>query len=72
MQITLPDDVNLQNQAIAAGFATVEGYLVELVARDAERVAIQKGIDDYKAGRVQPFAEFDAELRAEFGFDSRK
>jgi len=71
MQVTIPDDAGLQNQAIAAGFATIEDYLVELIERDAARVAIQQGIDDYKAGRTQSFDQFDAELRREFGFEPR-
>ncbi len=39
--------------------------------RDAERVAIQQGIDDMNAGRTRPFEEFDAELRREFDFAPR-
>jgi hypothetical protein len=34
-----------------------------LLERDAERVAIQQGIDDMHAGRVRPLEEFDAEFR---------
>jgi len=63
MQITLPDDLDLQSQAIEAGFATVEDYVRVLLERDAERVAIQQGIDDMRAGRVRPLEEFDAEFR---------
>jgi hypothetical protein len=71
MKIELPNDRDFQTQAIAAGFSTIEDYLVTLFDRDAERVAIQQGIDDLKAGRVRPFEEFDAELRREFGFAPR-
>lgn len=36
MQITLPDDPDLETQAIAAGFATIEDYVRVLLDRDAE------------------------------------
>lgn len=72
MQIEIPDSPDFQSQAISAGFASVEDYVLTLLNRDAERVAIQQGIDDMKAGRVQPFDEFDAELREEFGFAPRQ
>jgi hypothetical protein len=39
MQITLPDDPRLRDQALAAGFATVEEYLLKLVERDGHRQA---------------------------------
>lgn len=35
MQITLPDDPALRERALAAGFATVEAYVRDLVKRDA-------------------------------------
>lgn len=69
MMIEVPSDA--QHQATSAGFATVEDYVAELLVRDAERVAIQKGIDEWKAGRVRSFDEFDRELRQEFGFAPR-
>lgn len=31
--------------------------------------AIREGLADVDAGQVQPFSEFDAELRKEMGFD---
>ena len=71
MQIELPNDRDFKSQAVAAGFSTVEDYLLTLFDRDAERVAIQEGIDDMRAGRMRPFEEFDAELRREFGFAPR-
>jgi predicted transcriptional regulator len=71
MVIELDTDRDIQSQAIAAGFATVEDYVLSLLDRDAERVAIQQGIDDMNAGRMQPFEEVDAEIRTEFGFPPR-
>jgi predicted transcriptional regulator len=32
--------------------------------QDQERAAIQEGIDAWQAGKVRPWAEFDAEFRA--------
>lgn len=70
MQIEIAD--NATEQALAAGFATLELYVARLLEQDAERIAIQQGIDDWKAGRVQTLDEVSAELRAEFGFAPRK
>ena len=71
MKVELPNDRDFQAQAVAAGFSTLEDYLVTLLDRDAERVPIQRGIDDMRAGRVRSFDESDAELRNEFGFAPR-
>lgn len=71
MTVELPNDRDIQSQAIAAGFAAVEDYVRALLDRDAERLAIQEGIDDLNAGRMQPFEEVDAEIRREFGFAPR-
>jgi len=68
MEIELPDECKAQALANAAGFASVEDYLVRLLEREAERAAIQKGLDDMKAGHGRPFAEFDADLRRKYGF----
>jgi hypothetical protein len=68
MQIELPDDVDYQALATAEGFASVEDYVVRLLEREAERRAIQEGIDAMNAGRMRPWAEVDAEIRREFGF----
>lgn len=67
MTIQLPNDRDYQAQAVAAGYASLDDYVVTLLDRDAERVAIQQGIDDMRAGRMRPFDEFDAELQQEFG-----
>ena len=57
------DEATIQNQAAAAGFATVELYIQNLLKRDADRLAIQEGLDAFKAGRHRPFEDFDAEFR---------
>ncbi|WP_437186718.1 hypothetical protein SH668x_000068 [Planctomicrobium sp. SH668] len=71
MMIELQTDRDVKSQAIAAGFATVEDYLMTLLDRDAERIAIQAGLDDIAAGRMHPWEEVNAEIRREFGFDPR-
>jgi predicted transcriptional regulator len=63
MQIEIPDHCEAEKQAIAAGFASVEQYVVALLDRDAERAAIQEGLDAMKAGRFRPFEDFDREFR---------
>jgi hypothetical protein len=72
MTVDLPNDRDYQAQAVAAGYSSLEDYLVTLLDRDAERVAIQNGINDIRAGHVRPFEEFDAELCREFGFNPRQ
>lgn len=71
MIIDLQTDRDIKSQALAAGFATVEDYLLTLLDRDAERVAIQEGIDAMNAGDMQPWEEVDAEIRQKFGFAPR-
>lgn len=71
MIIELPDDRDIKSQAIAAGFSAVEDYVKALLDRDAERVAIQQGLDDMNARRMQPLAEVDTEIRGKFGFAPR-
>jgi len=63
MQIEIPDSRNVREQAVAAGFASIEEYVVTLLDRDAQRVAIQAGLDAMKAERMRPFEEFDREFR---------
>jgi len=63
MQLSALDEKSVQEQAAAAGFATVELYIQSLLERDAERMAIQEGINDLKSGRHRPFDEFDREFR---------
>jgi hypothetical protein len=71
MKIELPNDRDFEAQAVAAGYSTLEDYLVTLLDRDLDRVAIQQGLDDLLAGRVRPFEEFDGDLRRDFGFSPR-
>jgi hypothetical protein len=72
MIIKLDTDRDIKSQAIAAGFATVEHYVMTLLDRDAERVAIREAIEEMNAGQMRPFEEFDAELRRKYGFAPHK
>jgi hypothetical protein len=71
MIIELPNDRDLKGQAVAAGFSSIEDYVISLLDRDAERVAIQEGIDAMRLGDMRPFEEFDEQLRRECGFGPR-
>ncbi|HVJ67403.1 MAG TPA: hypothetical protein VM510_05430 [Caulifigura sp.] len=71
MTIQLPNDRDIQGQATAAGYSTVDEYVVALLDRDAERAAIQEGIDAMHRGDMRPFEEVEAEIRSEFGFPPR-
>jgi hypothetical protein len=71
MTIQLPIDRDIQGQAIAAGFSTIEEYVAALLDRDAERVAIQEGIDAMRRGEMRPLEEVEMEIRREFGFAPR-
>ena len=66
MQITLPTD--LANRLLARSaedeITVIRQALDALDAQDEELRAIQEGIDDWRAGRVQDFDEFDREFRA--------
>ena len=44
----------------------IRDALDSLEREDADRIAIQAGIDDMETGRVRPFVEFDQEFRQRF------
>ncbi|HWL08243.1 MAG TPA: hypothetical protein VNQ76_07560 [Planctomicrobium sp.] len=71
MQITLPDSPRLTEQANAAGYLSVEQYVLDLLERDADRMAILQGLADMKAGRGRPAEEVEAKLRREVGLPPR-
>lgn len=71
MQFNEISIAQVQDQALAAGFASPELYIQSLLERDAERLAIQEGIEDFKAGRHRPFEEFDREFRQRNGLAPR-
>jgi predicted transcriptional regulator len=65
MQITLPDDPLLSDQAHAAGFVSLDQYVMDLLTRDADRIAILQGLADFKAGRFRDAEAVEADLRRE-------
>ena len=65
------NEAHVQTQAAAAGFATVELYIQSLLDRDADRLAIQDGIEAYQAGRHRSFDDFDREFREKNGMAPR-
>jgi len=77
MSYALPPDVHDQVKQYVAGghYASEEEVLRAamraLAFRDEEFAAIQEGVADMEAGRLQPFEEIDAEIRERFGFPSQ-
>lgn len=71
MELNQFDESAVRSQAVAAGFATVELYIQNLLERDADRLAIRKGIDALEAGKHRPFEEFDREFREKNGMAPR-
>ncbi len=67
MQLDGFDEQLVHNQALAAGISSVELYLQNLLERDAERLAIQEGLNAIAAGRVSDFDEFDRKFRERNG-----
>ena len=65
MQINFTDDA--EKQSIAAGFANVEQYILSLLDRDRERLAIEEGLEAMRQGRVEKFDDFDARFRQQNG-----
>ena len=63
MQLDGFNEQIVRDQAVAAGYASVELYVQDLLDRDAERLAIQEGIDALEAGQVSDFDEFDLAFR---------
>ncbi len=63
MQITLPDDPQIQRRAIAAGFVSVESYVQDLVRRDAAHPTDENGVTD---SGEQSAEEWIREFRAIF------
>jgi hypothetical protein len=64
MQITIPDDRALRQRAAAAGFATVEEYVLALVERDARQDETDTAAQDDRSNEewVRDFRSFVASL----------
>lgn len=71
MELNQFNDATVQSQAVAAGFATVELYIQNLLERDADCLAIQKGINALEAGQHRSFDDFDREFREKNGLLTR-
>lgn len=71
MELEQINEKIIREQAAAAGFSTTALYVQSLLERDAERLAIQEGIDSLKAGRHRSFDEFDKEFRERNGLSPR-
>ena len=71
MELNRFNDATVQSQAVAAGFATVELYIQSLLERDADRLAIQIGINALEAGQHRSIDEFDREFREKNGLSPR-
>ena len=69
MQIQLPDDT--EQLSLAAGFASVDQFVNDLVRKERERLAIQEGINAMEAGQVVDFDDFDREFRDKNGLKQR-
>ena len=53
----------VKQQAVVAGFANVEEYLISLVHQDRDRQAIRQGLEELDAGLSRPLSEFEGEFR---------
>ena len=70
MQIEISNTSAVTQLAATAG-CSVEEYVNTLIKQAADLEAIQKGLEDVKAGRVTPLEEFDQAFRKEMGFSPR-
>lgn len=76
MHLELPQDlIERVHQRAAAGQGATEADVIRqaldsLDWHDQERRAIQEGIDAWRKGDVQDFAEFDREFRVKNGISA--
>lgn len=70
MQLDGFNEQFVRDQTLAAGFASVSMYVQNLLDQDAERLAIQEGIDALEAGQVSDFDDFDREFRRRNGLSA--
>jgi len=74
MNLQLPSDIDTALQSFLVGgryeneAEVLREALAMLKRRDGDLAAIQEGIEDEAVGRVRPFEEIDAEIRAKHGF----
>lgn len=70
MQIEISNSAAVTQLAALAG-CTVQEYVNQLISQASDLAAIREGLEDVKAGRVTPLAEFDEAFRKEKGFAPR-
>jgi hypothetical protein len=64
VQITLPDDQKLRHRAQAAGFASVEEYIQQLVRRDVQQEDVRQPAPDPEQQTAEEWVrDFDAWVR---------
>lgn len=61
MQITVPNDA--VHLSLQAGYADVEQFVLGLLDKERERLAIERGIQDLQSGRAVPLETFDRQFR---------
>ncbi|MEM7811441.1 MAG: hypothetical protein AAF532_08200 [Planctomycetota bacterium] len=67
MQVTLPDDWNLEEKAAAAGFDDVPGYIADLIERAEIRDAIRCGLEAIARGNRKPGGKAFQDIRRRTG-----
>jgi Arc/MetJ-type ribon-helix-helix transcriptional regulator len=76
MQVELPQDIIERVQKLtASGYGANDAEVIRMALdsldwRDQERIAVQRGIDAWRAGDVQEFNEFDRGFRAHNGISA--
>ncbi len=74
MDLQLPSDIDTALQSFLVGgryeneAEVLREALAMLKRRNGDLAAIQEGVDDIEAGRIRPFSEVDAEIRAKHAF----
>jgi hypothetical protein len=89
MQINIPSDADalVRDKAAAAGFPSVDQYVLSLILREEDEATdepltqeeldeslamLERGMEDVNAGRTQPAKEALEEIAKEFGLKIRR
>lgn len=72
MLIAIPSEKEefVKHLATEAGYASVEQYVIQLIERDSERMAVKHALWEMEQGLGRSFDEFDREFRAKHGMPS--
>ncbi|RIK88325.1 MAG: type II toxin-antitoxin system ParD family antitoxin [Planctomycetota bacterium] len=76
MSIEWPEDISasLENFISYSGYASEVEVMRDALAalqRERDLASLQEGIADAEAGRIRPWKEVKAELRAKYGHERR-